>query len=172
MKIFILYTKNSIDTSIYSDIFKKFCKNSHIDYTVSSFNDSIYSLMSKIMNISVPKLKSFVVDEKNVSYREGRIYKQFTNFKNIFDVLKASLPDDVLMNSFDANITAEYNLITDLDNINQLNYIKSARNTDDIITININDFRFRVKNSKLITNKQDFEKLLEPSIIFDVKNRQ
>lgn len=157
MKNFLLCTKNTLDTELYINYFKRFCKN-RIDYTISDLNEPFIQLMSEMLQLKPNIVKSFILDEKEISYRIGRVYTKFTNFRHIFENLKSELSDKY-NNYYDFNFCQGYNLIVNLTNIKQYNYFYES--LENLTVINVSDFRFRVKNSKLINTMKDFEKILE-----------
>lgn len=166
MKTFILYTKNSIDKSYFTNEFIKHCKKHRIDYSVTSLNIHILEIMSKALNLPIPKIQSFIVDDRILSYRDGRIYQKVTDFSEMFEHLKKFIDIDYQLQNFEQYLNKEYNLITDLDNIKQLNYIREL--DEDSIVLNIEDFRFRVKNSKLINTLKDFDQILNDDVIINL----
>jgi hypothetical protein len=138
------------------------CSKRKIKGLIYSLNFKSLMLTAKVLNINVKLLQSFLIDERNISYRDSNSYKKFTNFRKIYTSLVQELTK-YDKDFFNYNIENDIKdcdvcLITDLSSIYQYNYL--LKHDPDIFVANISKMKFCVKNSRLINNLEDFDKFL------------
>lgn len=163
----LLSTQSSIDTAICESAFKKMCSKRKLKGLIYSLDFKSLSLTAKVLNINIKLLQSFLIDERNISYRDSNAYKKFTNFRKIHATLVEELTKRD-KNFFNYNIENDIKdcdicLITNLTSMYQYNYL--VKHDPNIFVANISKMKFCVKNSRLINNLKEFDEFL--NWIFD-----